>query len=427
MVSPMAHDLQNYWELPRIQLGSGNLSPLPGNVFSSRLKKSLHLVRLVTDNKYYFLVADRSVIESLALIYLNLPGEKSDCVNSHDLIARIIKTIVEIQNGNQEVSDPLRMKVREHLAYHEPKINEHTRTPLDDFADGLSLHSPRTEDLRAIEISVSELLYHVVAGSGFLGADAELPNERHHGTLGEGACYTLRERGLTLVPGPIEIGSQARFEPTCAVTTHITGFSGKLGAFSFSNAALPDRVSVIGRYCSIAEAVIFGAAEHPLDRITTSPFTYDRDWIFGAHLQRTGTSFESYCEPKREKRQDSISIGNDVWIGRNVYIRGGVTIGDGAVIGTGSVVTRDVGPYEIVAGVPARLIRLRFSHRICERLIASAWWNYAFPDMDGLSFDNPDAFLAGLERRVESGACKPYSCKPITGEEISKLLVNHAS
>ncbi len=89
------------------------------------------------------------------------------------------------------------------------------------------------------------------------------------------------------------------------------------------------------------------------------------------------------------------TIGNDVWIGENVQIKGGVSIGHGAVIGMGSVVTRDVAPYEIVGGNPARLIRMRFSPEIVEALLKMAWWDLPDSELRRLAphFQDPDRML----------------------------------
>lgn len=74
-------------------------------------------------------------------------------------------------------------------------------------------------------------------------------------------------------------------------------------------------------------------------------------------------------------------IGNDVWIGKNVLIKGGITIGDGAIIGMGSVVTKDVPPYSIVGGVPAKIIRKRFSQTEIDALLKIKWWNWDSNDI----------------------------------------------
>lgn len=129
----------------------------------------------------------------------------------------------------------------------------------------------------------------------------------------------------------------------------------------------PQRL-VIGRFTAIAPGVTFlmpGGA-HPLVGPSTYPFT-----MFG------GTWMEKTLEPflAIEQAGDTV-VGNDVWIGRDATILPGVTVGDGAVIGAGSVVTKDVGPYEIVAGNPARQVRTRFGEDDVRRLLAVRWWDW---------------------------------------------------
>ena len=112
--------------------------------------------------------------------------------------------------------------------------------------------------------------------------------------------------------------------------------------------------TVIGSYCSIANNVNIGDGEHPLNSISTSSIFFNNDI------------------PELTKRP--CKIGNDVWIGVGAIIRRGVTIGDGAVIGANSFVNKDVLPYAIVAGSPAKLIRKRFDDVKIERLLKSKWW-----------------------------------------------------
>lgn len=119
----------------------------------------------------------------------------------------------------------------------------------------------------------------------------------------------------------------------------------------------------IGSFTSIANGVVIGGGMHPLTWVSMSPVFYKgRDSV-----RAKFASFE------REPAKMTI-VGHDVWIGRNALIKQGVSIGTGAVIGMGSVVTKDVLPYSIVGGNPARLIRYRFSDGIIKDLIQSKWW-----------------------------------------------------
>ena len=122
----------------------------------------------------------------------------------------------------------------------------------------------------------------------------------------------------------------------------------------------------IGRFCAIATGARFvmSGANHALDGISTYPFS------------AFGQGWDDPDQDWRKGRRGDMVIGNDVWIGMNATIMPGVTIGDGAVIGALSVVSRPVPPYAIVAGNPARIIKMRYSDREIERLLAIAWWNW---------------------------------------------------
>lgn len=122
----------------------------------------------------------------------------------------------------------------------------------------------------------------------------------------------------------------------------------------------------IGRYCSIADEVeIYLGGAHNARLISTYPFS---------RLLRTGAGDEHLL------RKGGVTIADDVWIGRHAAIMPGVTIGSGAVIAAGAVVTHAVPPYAIVAGVPARLVRLRFAQDVIDQLLQIAWWNW--PDVE---------------------------------------------
>jgi acetyltransferase-like isoleucine patch superfamily enzyme len=158
-----------------------------------------------------------------------------------------------------------------------------------------------------------------------------------------------------------------------------------VGAFSYlaNDCYLYD--VTIGRYCSIGDNVHI-LSQHPTDSFSTSPVFYEHvfDEPFRA-TQRSGF-----------KNLASTTIGNDVWIGSGVKIKTGVTIGDGAVIGAGSVVTKDVAAFSIVAGVPAKLIKMRFSPDIIERIQKLAWWQYNLLPYQ-LSWNDLESTLSQLE------------------------------
>lgn len=120
----------------------------------------------------------------------------------------------------------------------------------------------------------------------------------------------------------------------------------------------------IGNFCSIADNVIIGGASHPITWVSTSPVFHK-----GKNIMKKNFSTHYFETSKRT------TIENDVWIGNNCLIKSGIKIENGAVIGMGSVLTKDVGPYEIWGGNPAKLIRKRFDDKKIEYLLKYQWWD----------------------------------------------------
>lgn len=169
-----------------------------------------------------------------------------------------------------------------------------------------------------------------------------------------------------------------------------------LGDFSYFERHAEAIYTTIGKFCSIAANTRINALEHPIERITTHKVSYRPNEYF--RYLGVDQGF------KARRQAKAVTIGHDVWIGHGAVILPGVTIGNGAVIGANAVVTRDVGAYEIVAGVPARSKRLRFAPETIARIEALAWWDWpldrladAVPDMQAMTIE---AFLDRWEGHV---------------------------
>lgn len=150
----------------------------------------------------------------------------------------------------------------------------------------------------------------------------------------------------------------------------------------------------IGAYTSIADDVhIFLGGHHRTDWVSSYPFPAFLDEARNVHGYG-GT-------------RGDVSIGNDVWLASGCTILSGVTIGDGAVVAARSVVSRDVEPYSIVAGNPARHLRFRFAPENCEALLASAWWTWPEDEVKRivhlLCSDNLSAFFSYVDTRKNQG------------------------
>jgi acetyltransferase-like isoleucine patch superfamily enzyme len=121
----------------------------------------------------------------------------------------------------------------------------------------------------------------------------------------------------------------------------------------------------IGKFCSIAQGVIISGGNHPSNTfVSTSP-------VFFSPYKQCGTTFS---DDTYFREMGHSTIGNDVWIGANAILKDDITIGDGAIVGAGAIVTKDVPPYAIVAGNPAKLIRYRFQPEEIDFLQKFKWW-----------------------------------------------------
>lgn len=189
-----------------------------------------------------------------------------------------------------------------------------------------------------------------------------------------------------------------------------------LGAYSYTRSFFA-HVTRIGRYCSIGSEVQVMGHNHPVGWVSTSPMFYRHKRAHGWGSKRSDfLPFEDLGPP--------VEIENDVWIGDGVLLAHGVKLGTGSVIAARATVTRDVPPYAIVGGTPARVIRMRFDDATIERLLASEWWRWHAKAWDQLDPSDIMSFLAHADVLRDSVA--PRADSRMTATDLLKILAKRA-
>lgn len=176
--------------------------------------------------------------------------------------------------------------------------------------------------------------------------------------------------------------SESKLEYGAIISHHASVVHSSVGKYSSIGRYTKVNYCDIGKFCSISWDVTIGATNHPVNNITTHAFPY--------------VPYAGYFVKENTQHKVRTLVGNDVWIGCNSVIVPGVKIGNGAIVGAGSVVTKDVPPYAIVAGVPAKIIRYRFTESEIGLLEKLSWWDWPREQIK----NNIDLFQTEMNARI---------------------------
>jgi len=190
-----------------------------------------------------------------------------------------------------------------------------------------------------------------------------------------------------------------------------------MGAFSYSISKLPHDIRV-GRYTAIGRRLKVMGTPHPAHWASVSPSFYDQKVMINTYQEDRGAEVKAR---KFAPERGRISIGNDVWIGADVTLGHGISIGDGAVVAAHAVVTKDVPPYTIVGGVPAKVIRGRFEEDIATKLQQSQWWRFGPEDLSRFDVTRPKSFASSVERAARRGKITPFDPPVLTEDDFAAI------
>jgi acetyltransferase-like isoleucine patch superfamily enzyme len=176
----------------------------------------------------------------------------------------------------------------------------------------------------------------------------------------------IRFKGANIDPGCC-INEYSEIAPNVHLLSNCTINSTRIESYTYIGNNCIIQNTSIGKFCSIAPDVFIGLGKHPIECFSTSPLFYRTNNQLKIQLVDSNSTFLEY---------EHIQIGNDVWIGARAIILDGLSIGHGAIIAANSVVTKDVPPYAIVGGIPAKIIKYRFSNEKIEQILRTVWWNW---------------------------------------------------
>ena len=189
----------------------------------------------------------------------------------------------------------------------------------------------------------------------------------------------------TILNAPVRLAGNANVKHSC-----------NIGNYTFINSGttlFPG--TKMGKYCSIGKTCELGAFDHPTTWLSSSAIQYNLKLHFPDYV-------EDFDQKKITRPKETI-FGNDVWVGSLAVVKRGLTIGDGAIVAGGSVVVKDVPPYAIVGGVPAKVLKYRFDEETIAKLLELQWWDMSVEDLKDISFDDIDAAVEELQtKKLES-------------------------
>lgn len=204
--------------------------------------------------------------------------------------------------------------------------------------------------------------------------------------------WLLRKRfPQSVIYSGVVVDTQSKISIHSVLFQNVVLLESSLGTYSYIQANTIVCNTQIGPFCSIAGNVHIGLAAHPTYHVSTSPVFYDNTQPLPHFFAKSKQFHETV---------PMTIIDADVWIGQSAMIKAGVKIGVGAIIGAGAMVTKDVTPYSVVVGVPAREIKKRFDDLTCQQLLDSKWWELDTEKLEELSpfFADPQLFLQALKK-----------------------------
>ena len=182
----------------------------------------------------------------------------------------------------------------------------------------------------------------------------------------------------------------SEIDKTASLRNHVRAYHISLGRYSYVARNTLIQNTTIGSFCSISEGCNIGMPSHPAYYASTSPV-----FLSGNNYLKQNFAAIEYEDCPRT------IIGHDVWIGANAQIKSGISIGNGAIIGAGAVVTKDVPSYAIVGGIPAKVIKYRFSETVCDEIKKLAWWDMPVERLKMIAncFDSPEKLVAVIHSK----------------------------